>query len=302
MEQLEVDPGAHDDDPLRIGLAPADHHRGLVARDRDDEVRLRRAGDLPGQPGRRLRRLAVAQGRIGVRGDGVERHEVRDPRGARQGQRRDPGHPVMRVDHVEPVQRSEVRAELVDVLVDLALRQRRRRAGRDLVDERAVVEDLRTRGGGGRASGEELDGDAPFPERPRQRADEDVHATGVGGSCPLGGGGVQTDEGDAHATTLQPRSAPQTSFGSPLNVVLVFSLGSQGPLRAWRNGRRAGFRCQCPQGRGGSTPLARTDEPQLTRRYTESAGVSSLCGPRRRHVGGMGGDSRRSIRSAPRPA
>lgn len=26
----------------------------------------------------------------------------------------------------------------------------------------------------------------------------------------------------------------------------------------WRNGRRAGFRCQCPQGRGGSTPLSPT--------------------------------------------
>ena len=40
--------------------------------------------------------------------------------------------------------------------------------------------------------------------------------------------------------------------------MLVFHLGSQGPMRAWRNGRRAGFRCQCPQGRGGSSPLIRT--------------------------------------------
>ena len=29
-------------------------------------------------------------------------------------------------------------------------------------------------------------------------------------------------------------------------------------MREWRNGRRAGFRCQCPLGRGGSTPLSRT--------------------------------------------
>ena len=28
--------------------------------------------------------------------------------------------------------------------------------------------------------------------------------------------------------------------------------------RKWRNGRRAGFRCQCPQGRGGSNPPLRT--------------------------------------------
>src|SRR6478735_11681917 len=29
--------------------------------------------------------------------------------------------------------------------------------------------------------------------------------------------------------------------------------------REWRNGRRAGFRCQCPKGRGGSNPPLRTD-------------------------------------------
>ena len=28
--------------------------------------------------------------------------------------------------------------------------------------------------------------------------------------------------------------------------------------REWRNGRRAGFRCQCPRGRGGSNPPSRT--------------------------------------------
>ena len=38
-------------------------------------------------------------------------------------------------------------------------------------------------------------------------------------------------------------------------------------MREWRNGRRAGFRCQCPQGRGGSTPLSRTKVP-LTRANT----------------------------------
>ena len=29
--------------------------------------------------------------------------------------------------------------------------------------------------------------------------------------------------------------------------------------REWRNGRRAGFRCQCPQGCGGSNPPSRTN-------------------------------------------
>src|SRR5665647_579014 len=29
--------------------------------------------------------------------------------------------------------------------------------------------------------------------------------------------------------------------------------------REWRNGRRAGFRCQCPKGRGGSNPPSRTE-------------------------------------------
>lgn len=30
--------------------------------------------------------------------------------------------------------------------------------------------------------------------------------------------------------------------------------------REWRNGRRAGFRCQCPKGRGGSNPPSRTHQ------------------------------------------
>ena len=34
---------------------------------------------------------------------------------------------------------------------------------------------------------------------------------------------------------------------------------SYGTTRGWRNGRRAGFRCQCPQGRGGSNPPSRTE-------------------------------------------
>ena len=32
----------------------------------------------------------------------------------------------------------------------------------------------------------------------------------------------------------------------------------------WRNGRRAGFRCQCSKGRGGSSPPSPTGRPQLS--------------------------------------
>ena len=57
--------------------------------------------------------------------------------------------------------------------------------------------------------------------------------------------------------------------------VLAFPAGSRstrGPAREWRNGRRAGFRCQCPQGRGGSNPPSRTSTtPGLTWGYMESA-------------------------------
>src|SRR5215204_2830833 len=39
-------------------------------------------------------------------------------------------------------------------------------------------------------------------------------------------------------------------------------LGRRRIEREWRNGRRAGFRCQCPQGRGGSNPPSRTHHPR----------------------------------------
>ena len=50
--------------------------------------------------------------------------------------------------------------------------------------------------------------------------------------------------------------------------VLVFS-----GAREWRNGRRAGFRCQCPKGRGGSNPPSRTNEGPR-----EIGGPLRLCG------------------------
>jgi hypothetical protein len=51
----------------------------------------------------------------------------------------------------------------------------------------------------------------------------------------------------------------------------------------WRNGRRAGFRCQCPSGRGGSSPPSPTPSP------TESVGER-----RGRDAGGAGRPDDRS--------
>lgn len=41
---------------------------------------------------------------------------------------------------------------------------------------------------------------------------------------------------------------------------------SSGRLGEWRNGRRAGFRCQCPSGRGGSSPPSPTASGSMNRR------------------------------------
>lgn len=61
------------------------------------------------------------------------------------------------------------------------------------------------------------------------------------------------------------QNGPQNSgFLSERSVVLT----SRSPFRRdptrtatgeWRNGRRAGFRCQCPSGRGGSSPPSPTE-------------------------------------------
>ena len=48
---------------------------------------------------------------------------------------------------------------------------------------------------------------------------------------------------------------PPRLFRTSLRIVLMFC-----GAREWRNGRRAGFRCQCPKGRGGSNPPSRTEE------------------------------------------
>src|SRR5215213_1553738 len=56
-----------------------------------------------------------------------------------------------------------------------------------------------------------------------------------------------------------PRSV-RLGIGSPC---LISSPGCWGE---WRNGRRAGFRCQCPSGRGGSSPPSPTNRDQAGHR------------------------------------
>jgi len=53
----------------------------------------------------------------------VERHDVRDAPFTRDGDSRDPAHPVVGVDEVVVGEGFEARAELVDVLVDLEARR-----------------------------------------------------------------------------------------------------------------------------------------------------------------------------------
>src|SRR4051812_49799549 len=43
-------------------------------------------------------------------------------------------------------------------------------------------------------------------------------------------------------------------------------IGSPGCWGEWRNGRRAGFRCQCPSGRGGSSPPSPTKPDEASHR------------------------------------
>ena len=65
-------------------------------------------------------------------------------------------------------------------------------------------------------------------------------------------------------------SAPHCCYRSP--VVELPSSAACPPIPAatgeWRNGRRAGFRCQCPSGRGGSSPPSPTKEQFDTKPQT----------------------------------
>ena len=51
-----------------------------------------------------------------------------------------------------------------------------------------------------------------------------------------------------------PNAAWADRGTAPRTVIRSASLSGE-----WRNGRRAGFRCQCPSGRGGSSPPSPTD-------------------------------------------
>lgn len=58
---------------------------------------------------------------------------------------------------------------------------------------------------------------------------------------------------------------PETHFTCEARSSDVKTSPPESPLREgfsrrWRNGRRAGFRCRCPQGREGSSPFLRTSE------------------------------------------
>jgi hypothetical protein len=64
-------------------------------------------------------------------------------------------------------------------------------------------------------------------------------------AVPMGGAGAALD----HRAGRRVRLAVWRERGPCSTLV---------PAREWRNGRRAGFRCQCPQGRGGSSPPSRT--------------------------------------------
>ena len=49
--------------------------------------------------------------------------------------------------------------------------------------------------------------------------------------------------------------------GGTRDIFGKLSSSERDDSREWRNGRRAGFRCQCPYGRGGSSPPSRTASP-----------------------------------------
>jgi hypothetical protein len=64
--------------------------------------------------------------------------------------------------------------------------------------------------------------------------------------------------GSPHVQSEAKSVVGRTSWGDPAVWRERGPCSTLVPAREWRNGRRAGFRCQCPQGRGGSNPPSRT--------------------------------------------
>ena len=106
-----------------------------------------------------------------------------------------------------------------------------------------------------------IPGHPPAPASGRPSA---PHGRAVGGSWVPGGGnfGSKYPEMSAFDATLVSDSAGSCGWPgwragpTTLAARFVFTQVAQGE---WRNGRRAGFRCQWAQARGGSTPLSPTE-------------------------------------------
>ncbi len=69
--------------------------------------------------------------------------------------------------------------------------------------------------------------------------------------------------------------------------------------REWRNGRRAGFRCQCPKGRGGSNPPSRTRRRRAPSSWT---GPLRCRGPSSSRWAWIGDGSPSRLAARPRAA
>ena len=61
VEQIDVDTGAHDSYPFRIGPATTDDHSRLMTGNAQHQIRLLRAHHLTVDPGRRFGRFPIAQ-------------------------------------------------------------------------------------------------------------------------------------------------------------------------------------------------------------------------------------------------
>ena len=121
--------------------------------------------------------------------------------------------------------------------------------------------------GGGSHRGEQHHDDAATSDAQTEGCQQHEGPQGVEtGDAQGEGRGEEGQHGarllGTQATPRRPRhdAAGQARFHFDSQSVLPSPswVRQTDPMREWRNGRRAGFRCQCPLGRGGSTPLSRT--------------------------------------------